>query len=88
MNSSDELQMSVSPVCQKDGKKVAYVAFSDKTRSAEGVIPECVITKNHGFSNEEVEQLEAYMKQQLATLKRMAASVNAMDAFLGRKPEK
>lgn len=88
MNSSDELKMSVSPICQKDGKRVAYVSFSDSKRSAEGIIPECKITKNQGFSNEEAEQLEAYMKQQLATLKKMAASVNAMDAFLGRKPEK
>lgn len=84
MSSSDELTMSVSPICQKDGKKVAYVSFLDKNRSAEGIIPACMIIKNKGFSDEEVLGLESYMKSQLDTLKKMAASVNAADAFLGR----
>lgn len=82
MDTSKELQMSVSPICQKNGKKVAYVAFSDEVRTAEGEIPECRITRNSGFSDEEVRQLEQYMKAELATLKKMAAGINVMQAFM------
>ena len=75
------VDMSVSPVCEKDGKKYAYVTFSTNGKTAEGRIPECVIEKNDGFSDEEVEALCEYMKAQLPTLKKTAASLNVFDAF-------
>lgn len=79
---NDNVKMSVSPVCKKDGKKYAFVSFTEGNRNAEGRIPECTITHNTGFSEEEVEQLEAYMKRELVQLKRMAAGINVMDNFL------
>ena len=83
---SDELNMSVSPICRgEDGKQYAYVSFTDKKRSAEGKIPECKITSNKGFEEGEVLQLEIYMKQQLDQLKKMAASVNVATAFMKDK---
>ena len=39
MNNNDELQMQVSPICNKNGEKLAYVTFSDSVRRAEGEIP-------------------------------------------------
>ena len=85
MKESDELTMQVSPICRKDGKKVAYVTFKDTTRSAEGIIPACMIIKNKGFTEDEVIGLEVYMKGNLEELKKMAASVNVADAFLGKR---
>lgn len=82
---SEELHMTVSPICERDGHKLAYVSFTDGIRTAEGEIPECKITKNEGFSDSEAMQLELYMKGELATLKRMAASVNVADAFMGKR---
>lgn len=79
---NEELKMSVSPICSKNGKKYAFVSFTDETRTAEGKIPDCTITSNTGFEKEEVEQLEAYMKRELAQLKKMAAGINVMDNFL------
>lgn len=84
-NTSQELNMSVSPVCRRDGKQVAYVSFSDGIRSAEGEIPACKINHNDGFDEGEVAQLELYMKAELSTLKKMASSVNVADAFLGKR---
>ena len=78
----DELKMSVSPICTKDGKKYAFVSFTDGVRTAEGKIPDCVITSNVGFSEDEVQQLEDYMKQELSQLKKMAAGINVMKTFL------
>ena len=78
----DELKMSVSPICTKDGKKYAFVSFTDGVRTAEGKIPDCEITSNDGFSKDEVQQLEEYMKQELPQLKKMAAEINVMKTFL------
>jgi hypothetical protein len=80
--SMDELNMSVSAVCMKDGEKYAFVSFNDGKRFAEGKIPDCKIVSNKGFSNEEVKMLELYMIGQLKELKKMAAGVRLIDAFM------
>jgi len=77
-----EVRMSVSPVCMRDGERYAYVSFVDGERVAEGKIPECKLVSNKGFSIEEAEQLEAYMRSELASLKRMAAGIRVFDAFM------
>ena len=79
---NEEMQMSVSPICTKDGKKYAFVSFTDGNRIAEGKIPDCVITYHSGFHDDEVHQLEEYMKRELPQLKRMAAGINVMNNFL------
>lgn len=81
----EELNMSVSPICDRKGKKVAFVSFTDGTRTAEGEIPSCKITRNDGFEEGEVVQLELYMKSELPKLKKLASSVNVMEAFMGKK---
>jgi len=78
----NEINMSVSPVCMKDGKKCAYVTFTDGERSADGRIPDCRIMSSKGFTEDEVKQLEIYMQMELAKLKRMAAEIRLIDAFL------
>lgn len=79
---SDTLDMSVSQIFRKDGKKYAFVSFTDGKRKAEGTIPDCKITSSSGFSEEEVKQLEEYMDREIITLKNMAVGVNVMDAFM------
>lgn len=78
----NEMNMTVSPICVKDGQRYAFVSFTDGKRSAEGKIPECKIMSSIGFTEMEVEQLEAYMKSELAKLKRMAAGIRLIDAFM------
>lgn len=79
---NEELNMSVSPVCVKDGERYAFVTFTDGSKLAEGKIPDCKIISNDGFSKEEVLVLETYMKEDLKHLKHMAAGIRAIDAFL------
>ena len=78
----DSIKMSVSPVLSKDGQRYAFVSFEDGERIAEGRIPECKLVSNKGFSEEEAARLEEYMKEELAQLKRMAASIRVIDAFM------
>lgn len=80
----DSVSMSVSPICMKDGKRVAYVEFLDGDRKAEGEIPECRITSYKGFSENEAAALEDYMKRELPKLKKMAAGINVLDALMGK----
>jgi len=79
---NDDVNMMVSPVCTKDGKSYAFVSFEDGEKTAEGKIPDCNIIANKGFSADEVQQLETYMKRELTNLKKMAANINPMDALL------
>ncbi len=76
-----ELTMSVSAICERDGKKLAYVTFTDGNKKAEGEIPECVITVNEGFTDDEVSQLQDYMQRELPMLKKTAAGIRLFDAF-------
>ena len=78
----EELTMSVSGICRKDGKKLAYVTFSDAERKAEGVIPDCKILSQTGFTEEEAGQLELYMKMNLAELKKQAAAISPLRAMM------
>lgn len=84
----DEFTMRISPVCSKEGHKLAYVTFSDDRRQAEGIIPDCRIISSTGFSEEEVGQLELYLKMNLGELKKRAASVDAVRAMMGRPDRK
>lgn len=83
---NEELNMSVSPVCVKGGKKYAYIRFSDNVRSAEGMIPDCKIISSNGFLESEVVQLEAYMEKHLPELKKIAAKQNAFNAMKKEPP--
>ncbi len=76
------VDINISGVFEKAGKQLAYVSFRDGKRTAEGVIPDCVISKNNGFTDDEKASLERYMKDDLANLKRAASRVNVMTAFM------
>lgn len=78
----NEFTMSVSPICIKDEKKFAYVSFTDGERSAEGRIPECKIVSATGLDRGEIRMLEEYMTRELPLLKKMAAGIRLVDAFL------
>jgi hypothetical protein len=57
-------------VTGKDQKKVVRVSFErpkekNVSDTAEGILPDCRITKCSGFSDEEVSQLEQYLKANL-----------------------
>jgi len=78
----NEFTMSVSPICVKDGKKFAYVSFTDGERSAEGTIPDCKISSATGLDRGEIRMLEEYMSRELPQLKKMAAGIRLVDAIM------
>ncbi len=80
-NNKGELNMSVSAICSDENGKYAFVSFTDGVRTAEGKIPDCKITKNNGFAEIEISQLENYMKDNLSQLKSMASKIDIFSAF-------
>lgn len=81
-NGSGPVDIKVSGIFTRDDRKIAYVSFTDGGRSAEGIIPDCVITRNKGFSEDERSQLEAYMKRELDSLKKTASGINVVKALM------
>ena len=78
----DSVDIIVSGIFSRDGKQCACVSFTDGEKNAEGLIPDCVITKNKGFTRDETSQLEAYMKRELAALKKAASGINVVKALM------
>lgn len=80
-DTNQEMKLSVSPVCKKNGETFAFVTFTDGARTAEGKIPDCKIISSDGFDEGEVGMLEMYMKQNLLQLKKMTAGIRLFDVI-------
>ncbi len=76
------MNMMVSGILDKNGKKIAFARFEEDHQYAEGTIPDCKITVNNGFTDDEIKQLETYMQENLAMLKSQAAKVNPIKAMM------
>ena len=78
------MNMSVSSIVNKDGKREIYVLFTEGSCSAEGRLSDYKMISNKGFAKEEVDMLEAYMRRETDRILQMAKNINVMDAFLNR----
>ena len=78
----DELKMTVSGIVPKDGRPNIYVVFEDGKRRAEGSVPDCAITAQTGFEEDEIKMLELYMKQNQDTIRDLAKDVNPIKALM------
>lgn len=76
MNREEEVKLTHSGIYSSDGKRHVSVRFERGEDVAEGTIPACKITKNHGFSQDEVEGLEAYLEQSSDDLFEKAKGIN------------
>ena len=81
----NEVTLDVSGITEKDGKRIAHIRFSRGEDYAEGYIPDCVLTKVSGFTEEESDQLVDFLRANLTDLKKRAASINPLNAFMGKK---
>lgn len=81
------MEMLISGIVGRGDTKHACVLFTDGENTAEGTIPDCRITKYNGFTEDEVMQLEAYLKKNLDELKSEAAKVSPIRAMLKEQSE-
>lgn len=84
----NEMNLDISGVVEKDGKKIAHIRFTRGEDFAEGYIPDCVFTKVQGFTEEEVSQLTDYLRANLTEFKKRAAAINPLTALMGKTVDK
>lgn len=86
----DEVKMLVSCVVEKEGRKIVRLSFlreRAEKRSmeeghsmdyAEGMLPEGIIVKSEGFTDEEVKKLEAYIRANRQDILKQAKEINPL----------
>ena len=83
MERQSELTCTHSTVLSKNGKPFVSVMFERGKDLAEGTVPDCVITKSEGFTEEEIEELEDYMKAQRKEIIENAKRISDIRHLLG-----
>lgn len=74
----DEVRMLISCVVAKGDKKMVRVSFLRGKDYAEGILPEGMIEKSQGFTDEEVQKLEGYIRKNRQDILRQAKEINPL----------
>ncbi len=80
-----QMNMLVSGLVGTGDNKRICVYFSDKDKYAEGSIPDCKITKSRGFNQNEIKDIEEYLRDNRDTIIEEAKKVNPLRGFMGKK---
>lgn len=75
---SDEVKMLISCVVEKDGKKMVRLSFLRGKDYAEGILPEGIVEKAQGFTEEEVRKLERYIRANRKDILQQAREINPL----------
>lgn len=82
----EEVTFTYSGVLTRNNRKLIRVRFERKGKQgidfAEGRIPECIIEKQNGFSQEEIRQMEEYLKTEKANIIHEAKKLNNIKNLL------
>lgn len=80
---SRSVEVTVSPMVKnKSGKTVCYVRFQEGKKTAEGILPEGRLFRNDGFSAQEAEKLELYMRREMNAIAELAKEINPVKAMM------
>lgn len=79
----DAVNMLVSGIINKDGRRYARVSFVRGRDVAEGIVPDGIIDQAEGFSDEEVFKLEKYLRENCGDVMEQARQVNPLKNWLG-----
>ena len=78
----EEVKMIISCVVAKGDRKMVRVSFLRGKDYAEGILPDGMIEKSRGFSEEEVVKLENYMRANRQDILRRAKEINPLRNWL------
>ncbi len=82
-NISTDINMLISGMIKMDGKSFTRVSFLRDKCWAEGIVPDGVIEKSEGFSEEELVQLKEYLVQEKDMILEQAKDVNPLRKMFG-----
>ncbi len=77
-----EIRMSVSSMTKTKDSKAVYVLFEEGEKNAEITLPDVKLVANKGFTDEEIEQLKEYVRNEQDSIYELAKGINPMKAFL------
>lgn len=80
---SEEIKMTYSCILSKGKKKIIRVTFERGKDFAEGIVPDGIIEKQQGFTKEEIEQLEDYLRNNLQEIVEQAKKITGIRHWLG-----
>lgn len=83
VSGAQDMQVLVSGAIHKDGRTFARVSFLRGRDWAEGIIPDGVIEKSEGFTEEEISGLKDYLAREKDMLIGQAKGVNPLRNMLG-----
>lgn len=75
---SDEVKMLISCMVEKEGKKIVRLSFLRGNDYAEGILPEGIIEKAKGFTEEEVGKLERYIRTNRKDILQQSKEINPL----------
>lgn len=78
-----DVKILVSGAIHKDDRIFARVSFMRGTDWAEGIVPDGVIEKSEGFTEEEIRGLQDYLVREKDMLVSQAKGVNPLRNMLG-----
>ena len=78
----DEVKMLVSGYVVKDKKRIVRVSFLRGEDYAEGILPEGMIHKSKGFTDEEIRKLENFLRVNREEILGEARKVNPIRSWM------
>lgn len=84
VNPNEEMKMTYTSVLTKDGKPYISLYFERGEDNCEASVPDCVITKNNGFNDEEIEALEYYLRANKQTIIDNSKNISGLFSILGK----
>ena len=84
-NDSRQMKMTYSGITNKKGKREVAVTFEEGTKLAEAVLPDCKVSKNRGFEEDEVVILEKYLQMNQLEIIKKAKEITGLRGFMRDK---
>ncbi len=73
---AEKMDVLVSGVLRRDGRNFVRVSFLRGKDWAEGIVPDGVVEKSEGFTQEEIRKLEDYLAGDKDAIIRQAKGIN------------
>ncbi len=77
------METFISGILTKEGRKFARISFTRGEEYAEFIVPDGVLDKRQGFTEEEITKLFRYVRENRDDILRRAREVNPLKNWLG-----
>ncbi|MDE5588169.1 MAG: hypothetical protein K2J60_03390 [Acetatifactor sp.] len=79
----ENIQSFISGILTKEGRKFARISFMRGEEYAEFIVPDAILDKRKGFSEEEITKLFRYVRENRDDILEKAKGVNPLKNWLG-----